>query len=93
MVGQCISLRDVQQYGGVAAAKKLVNGPGTSEGFVVLWEKRQLGRSVEAWMLRPEYEALFSDDERQRARRRLEEHKFDVDAYIRNLKGDSGYDM
>jgi hypothetical protein len=40
---------------------------------------------VEAWVLRPEYEVLFTEDERVTARRRLEDHEFDVDRYLRSL--------
>lgn len=79
-------LQMVRASGGVEAAKSLLrSGPNTSYGFEVLWEKKQLGRSVEAQVLGPEYEALFTDDEREIARRRLELHEFDVDAYLREV--------
>jgi len=45
-----------------------------------------LGWSVEAWILRPWYEPLFTEVERTEARRRLEAHEFDVDRYLRSLK-------
>jgi hypothetical protein len=73
----------VGDYGGVGTVKKLLEGAKTSEGFTTLWEKRQLGLSVEAWMLRPEFDELFDEDERAKARGRLEDHGFDVDAYLR----------
>jgi hypothetical protein len=41
---------------------------------------------VEAWILRPEYRPLFSEDERAEARRRLEERRFDVYRYLRQLE-------
>ncbi|GAB2646797.1 hypothetical protein [Kribbella swartbergensis] len=76
----------VRSTDGVSAARALLHtGPSTSYGFEVLWEKGQLGRSVEAWTLRPEYEPLFTEDEREIARRRLELHDFDVDGYLRRL--------
>lgn len=79
-------LEMVRSTDGVSAARTLLHsGPDTSYGFEILWEKRQLGRSVEAWTLRPEYEPLFTDDEREIARRRLELHDFDVDNYLRGL--------
>jgi hypothetical protein len=75
----------VAEYGGVEAAHMLLRGPRTSEGFQILMERRKLDRSVEAWVLRPEYVELFSAQERDEARQRLEEHGFDVDRYLRSL--------
>jgi hypothetical protein len=68
--------------GGVEATRRLLRGPKTSEGFQILYFKKRLGRSVEAWMLRPEFEELFTDAEREIARRRLESHEFNVDRYL-----------
>ena len=79
--------RMVLDHGGVEAARRLLRGAGTAGGFALLWEKNQLGRSSEATMLRPEYESLFTADERLLARRRLEEHGFDVDAHLSRLAG------
>ena len=75
--------RMVREHGGVEAARLLLRGAGTAGGFTVLWEKNQLGRSSEAVMLREEYAELFTPDELLLARRRLEEHGFDVDAHLR----------
>lgn len=78
----------VGELGGVVAARRLLQGPRTSEGFQTLYRHRQLARSVEAWILRPEYAQIFTDDERSEARRRLEEHNFNVDRYLRTLNDD-----
>jgi hypothetical protein len=40
-------------------------------------------------MLRDEYAELFTPDELLLARRRLEEHGFDVDAHLRSIAGPS----
>jgi hypothetical protein len=77
--------RMVREHGGVEAARRLLRGAGAAGGFAMLWEKKRLGRSSEATMLRPEYETLFTADERLLARRRLEEHGFDVDAHLRTI--------
>jgi hypothetical protein len=37
-------------------------------------------------VLRPEYEPLFTDEERDIARMRLEGRDFDVDAYLRTIQ-------
>jgi len=40
-----------------------------SDGFTTLWELRPLDLSVEAYVLRPEYAPLFTEEERGIARR------------------------
>jgi hypothetical protein len=75
----------ISEYGGVEAAHRLLRGPGTSEGFQVLYHHQRLAHSVEAWILRPEYETLFTEAERAEARRRLTAHDFPVERYLRQL--------
>lgn len=75
----------VTMHGGVGAAQMLLRGRDASDGFTTLWENNELGHSVEAYVLHPKYARLFSADERATARRRLEEHRFDVDSYLRQL--------
>lgn len=43
------------------------------DGFTTLWEHRRLDLSVEAHVLKPEYEDLFTDEERRICRERLKE--------------------
>lgn len=64
-------LRMVQELGGVQAARQLVTSDSYSEGFTRLWEMGRLDLSVEAFVLKPEYSALFTDDERTHARQHL----------------------
>lgn len=64
-------LRMVQELGGVEAARRLLANASVSEGFTRLWEIRRLDLTVEAFALKPEYQALFSDSERCCARQRL----------------------
>lgn len=63
----------VSQKGGLQAARQLILKEGGTYGFEVLWENKRLDLSVEALVLQPEYEALFSDEERMLCRNRLEE--------------------
>ena len=72
----------VAEQGGVGAAHLLLEGRDASDGFTTLWENGRLRMSVEATVLLPWYEKLFSDEERTTARRRLTEHRFDVDDFI-----------
>ena len=75
----------VALHDGVGTAQILLRGPQTHDGFVRLWESGELGHSVEAFVLRPKYAVLFSEEERRVARRRLEDHGFDVDEYLKSL--------
>lgn len=68
----------VSQKGGVQAAKQLIAKEGGTYGFEVLWENKRLDLSVEALVLRPEYESLFSDEERKLCKDRLEQFGYIV---------------
>src|SRR4051794_39866854 len=73
----------VAEYGGVEAARRLLQGADGSEGFTALWEARRLDKSVEAYVLLPWFRGLFSDDDRETAYSRLERHGFDVEGFLR----------
>jgi hypothetical protein len=75
----------VTMSGGVGAAQQLLRGSHTHDGFTRLWQERMLEYSVEAVVLKPKYRALFTEDELDTARDRLQRHGFDVDAYLRGL--------
>jgi len=62
--------------GGVGTAKRLLREDRYTEGFTTLWEKGRLEMSVEFFVLLPWYAPLCNDAERERARRRLEDHQF-----------------
>lgn len=64
-------LRMVNERGGLTTAHQLLAGDQVSDGFTKLWEHGRLDLSVEAVALKPEYAALFSADELDRARERL----------------------
>lgn len=74
----------VAEYGGAGAARQLLQGRDASDGFTTLWEAGRLAMSVEACALLPWYSDLFSDDELTTARRRLVEHRFDIDSFLRD---------
>lgn len=67
-------LQMVAQQGGHASAKQLLHAGATSDGFTALYLAGRLDLTVEALVLRPEYEPLFTDDERRIARDRLAKH-------------------
>jgi hypothetical protein len=74
--------REVANIGGVQAARNLLSKTDTSEGFSTLWALGRLDLSVEAFVLLPWYEPLFSPAERQTARRRLKDNEFDVERFV-----------
>lgn len=63
----------VNESGGLAVAHRLLAKDAVSDGFTDLWQRNRLDLSVEAISLKPVYASLFSDEERARARQRLED--------------------
>jgi hypothetical protein len=78
----------VADHGGVEAAKRLLQGPTTSDGFSTLWEAGRLHLSVEAFVLLPRFSELFTDSERAEARRRLDAHQFEVQRFLDQVGDD-----
>ena len=64
-------LRAVKHDGGVAAAKRLLQKSGVSRGLAKLGAMNRLDLAMETLVLAPEYQALFTDEERAIARKRL----------------------
>jgi hypothetical protein len=75
----------MRRCGAVEAAKRALHGERPSEGFWVLARHGLLHRTIEAWVLHPQYAGLFSEQERGEARRRLEQNGFPVDAFLHTL--------
>jgi len=69
-------IQSVSEKGGYQAAKDLVYKNEPSDGFTSLWELKRLDLSVEAYVLKPEYNGIFTDEERMICRRRLEEYEY-----------------
>jgi hypothetical protein len=64
----------VESHGGVETAHRLLASDAPQTGFTVLWECGRLDLSVEAQVLKPEYASLFTEQERQIARLRLDDY-------------------
>jgi hypothetical protein len=64
-------LRGVRNHGGPNYAHQLLRAEGTSDGFQRLTDERRLDLTVEALVLRPEFSALFTEEERAVAASRL----------------------
>ena len=72
-------LRMVVEQGGVLAARQLLHASGYHEGLTRLWELGGLKISMEALVLEPRWASLFTEEELQTARNRLEDLGFNPD--------------
>jgi hypothetical protein len=61
----------VERDGGWETAKKLVNNKDLSDGFISLWEADRLDLTVEALIMRDEWQDLFSADDIRNAKKKL----------------------
>jgi len=64
------------ENGGLRTAQILLATSRPSHGYVALWECGRLDLTVEALVLKPEFACLFVEEEKQRARDRLEEYGY-----------------
>lgn len=65
-------LRMLDDHGGVETAHRLLEPhSAVSDGFTTLVLEKRLDLSVEATVLKPEFQPLFTQDELDEARRRL----------------------
>ncbi len=67
----------VSDLGGYDTAMQLIHDPHPSEGYTALWERGRLDLTVEAVILDSKWNALFSDEDRVAAKRRLEAYHYD----------------
>jgi hypothetical protein len=66
------------QYGTIDAVKMLINNSKVSDGFTRLWELHRLDLSMENIIQENEWNNLFTDEERQKARKRLADYKYNI---------------
>ncbi len=64
-------LQMVLERGGLPTARYLLHASGLSDGFTALWECGRLDLTVEAYVLKPEWRELFTEEERKIATKRL----------------------
>ena len=64
-------LQMVDDYGGVEAARRLIGR--MTDGFTRLYCEGRLDLSVEAVVIQPQWQPLFSEEEIAQARQRLED--------------------
>lgn len=66
-------LQMVQEHGGVETAKRLLLQDRVQTGLITLWDCGRLDLSMEALVIDPRFQPLFTEDEIAIARERLEE--------------------
>ncbi|MFF4890453.1 caspase family protein [Micromonospora chersina] len=74
-----IYIRMISTSGGLGAARQLLHAPSVSSGFTTLWEKGRLDLTVESFVLREPWTALFTEEELQIARDRLAKYGYHSD--------------
>jgi Family of unknown function (DUF6884)/GIY-YIG catalytic domain len=72
-------LRMLSELGPLETANRLLHSPRPSEGFTAIWERGRLDLTVENVVLRPEFASLFTDHDRDIARRRLTAYGYEPD--------------
>ena len=65
--------RMLDEHKGVETARRLLARQEIQAGLMKLWELKLLDHSVEALVIQERFRPLFTEDEVQEARRRLEE--------------------
>lgn len=68
--------RMLNEQGGLGTARTLLHAANVSDGYTALWERQRLDLTVEAVILGTQWAPLFTDEEREVARRRLEAYGF-----------------
>lgn len=67
----------IAEMGGYDTAMQLIHDSHPSEGYTALWERGRLDLTVEAEVLDEKWKALFSDDDRAAATKRLRAYNYD----------------
>ncbi len=69
-------LQMLLDHGGLKTAKILINAPHVSDGYTALWERKRLDLTVEALILKSEWNDFFTDEEIAIAKKRLSDYGF-----------------
>jgi len=77
----------LHELGGYETACQLIHRSSPSDGFTRLWERKALDLTVEAYVLRPEWSALFQRPDLVEAYERLKRYKYDFPAGSWNPNG------
>jgi hypothetical protein len=72
-------LRMLASDGPIQTARRLITSSQPSEGFTTLWERRRLDLTVEAHVVQPRFQLLFTESELEAARQRLESYGYSAE--------------
>jgi hypothetical protein len=64
------------QHGTIEAIKRLIHSTKIPQGFTTLWEMKRLDLSMENIIQETEWHNLFSDEDRQAAKKRLIQYEY-----------------
>jgi hypothetical protein len=68
------------EYGGYGTAQRLLASDEVQYGFTELWQHGRLDLTVEALVVDPRYQELFTEEQRGRVRSRLRAHNYELDS-------------
>ena len=69
----------IDEKGGLATAKHLINASKPSDGYTALWERQRLDLTVEALVIEnSKWHHLFDDAELERAKKRLDAYGYNL---------------
>jgi hypothetical protein len=71
-------LQMVNEHGGLEAAKNLLHKKELSVGFMALWKRGRLDLTMEAMILEPTWNELFTEEEIEIAKKRLSDLGYKV---------------
>jgi hypothetical protein len=74
-------LQMVVETSGHEAAMHLIHAGQPSDGYTELYSRKRLDLTVEALVLQPKWKPLFTDDDRAKARKRLQDYHFEFAKY------------
>ena len=63
----------LSSYGGLGTAQRLLASTEVSSGFAAMYERDRLDLTVEALVIQPKFASLFTDEELDIARQRLDQ--------------------
>jgi hypothetical protein len=72
------TIQMIDRLGHVDACKRILDDPGSLDGFTRLWELRRLDLTLEAIVLRAEFASPFAGEELGVARKRLSDVGYSV---------------
>lgn len=71
-------LQMLHEHRGLETARILLHSSAVSEGYTALWERGRLDLTVESLILQAEWNNLFTDEEREIAKQRLQDYGCDL---------------